>query len=198
VLSYLNLYLFQRINRGAGSYPLRDGMAIFFSEAGPYLLMLIFGMTWFRSEAEKRNILVEATEASLVGLVLNQLIGFLYFHPRPYMVGLCIPLILHAPETSFPSDHGTLLFASSVYLIVSKGCRIQGLVLFFVAFIAAWARVYCGIHFPFDMLGSLALGTVAALLIFKFNSQISPLNRWMVHIYENGNRQVKSMIHRKK
>jgi undecaprenyl-diphosphatase len=198
VLSYLNLYLFQWVNRGAGSYPLRDGIAIFFSEAGPYLLMLIFGVTWFRSEAEKRNILVEATEASLVGLFLNQLIGFLYFHPRPYMVGLCIPLIPHAPETSFPSDHGTLLFAGSVYLLVSRGCRIQGVVLFFVAFMTAWARVYCGIHFPFNMLGSLALGILAALLIFKFRIQISPLNRWLVQIYEKCNQQVKSIIHRKK
>ena len=184
MLSYLNLYLFEWINTGAGSYPLRDGIAIFFAEVGPYLLMLIFIIAWFSAEDNEKNTLLEATEASLVGLLLNQLIGFLYFHPRPYMVGLCISLIPHAPETSFPSDHGTLLFAASVYLIVSKGCRIQGLVLFLVAFIAAWARVYCGIHFPFDMLGSLAAGMLSALLIFGLKLDLSPLNGWIVQIYK--------------
>lgn len=195
---HLNLYLFKWIHTGAGSHPLKDGIAVFFAEAGPYLLMLTFIIAWFSLENDEKGILLEATEASLLGLFLNQVIGLLYFYPRPYMVGLCTPLMPHTLETSFPSDHGTLLFAASIYLIISKRCRFWGLVLFLVAFMAAWARVYCGIHFPFDMVGSLAVGIVAALLVFKFKSQTSPLNRWMVHIYEDGSRQVKSIIRRKK
>jgi undecaprenyl-diphosphatase len=138
--------------------------------------------------------LIEATEASLVGLFLNQLIGFLYFHPRPYMAGLCVPLIPHAPETSFPSDHGTMLFAGSTYLIVSNHCLFRGLLLFFVAFMTAWGRMYCGIHFPFDMLGSLTVGILSALFIFRIKSQIFPLNQWMICIYGKGSRHVRSTI----
>jgi undecaprenyl-diphosphatase len=193
-LGAMNLHLFRWINTDAGSQPLWDRIGIFCAEAGPYLLMLIFIIGWFYSDDNKKSILIEATEASLVGLFLNQLIGFLYFHPRPYMVGLCIPLIPHAPETSFPSDHGTLLFTASVYLIGSRGCRIQGLALFLVAFIAAWARVYCGIHFPFDMVGSLAVGTLSALFIFRIKSRISPLNQWMIRVYGKGSRHVRSTI----
>jgi undecaprenyl-diphosphatase len=196
MLANLNLHLFHWVNTGAGSYPLRDGIAIFFAEAGPYLLMLFFIIGWFFLEINEKSILIEATEASLVGLFLNELIGFLYFHPRPYMAGLCIPLIPHVPETSFPSDHGTLLFAASVYLLIPKRCRFQGLALLFVALMAAWGRVYCGIHFPLDMVGSLVVGTLSALFIFRIKSRISFLNQWMIRIYGEGSQQVKSMIHR--
>jgi undecaprenyl-diphosphatase len=181
---------------GSGSYPLRDGIAIFFAKAGPYLLMLSFIIGWFLLENNEKSILIEATEASLVGLFLNQLIGVLYFHPRPYMVGLCIPLIPHAPETSFPSDHGTLLFAASIYLLISKRCHFQGLVLLFVAFMVAWGRVYCGIHFPFDMLGSLAVEILSAFLILKLKSYLSPLNERVVYIYEKSSQYIRGRVGR--
>jgi undecaprenyl-diphosphatase len=196
VLSYLNLYLFQLINMGAGSYPLKDGTAIFFAEAVPYLLMLIFIIAWFSARDNKKSILIEATEASLVGLLLNQMVGLLYFHPRPFMVGLCSPLIPHAPETSFPSDHGTLLFAGSTYFIVSNRCLFRGLLLFFVAFMTAWSRVYCGIHFPFDMLGSLAVGILSAFLILKLKSHLSPLNERVVYIYEKSSQYIRGRVGR--
>jgi hypothetical protein len=45
-------------------------------------------------------ILIEATEAPIFGLLVNQLIGFFYFYSRPYMLGLCTPLIPHTSEGS--------------------------------------------------------------------------------------------------
>jgi len=195
LLAAMNLHLFRWINTGAGSYPLKDGIAIFFAEAGPYLLIFIFIIAWFRAEDNKRNILIEATEASLVGLFLNQMIGLLYFHPRPYMVGLCTPLIPHALETSFPSDHATLLFSASIYVL--KCWRFQGLILLLIASMTAWSRVYIGIHFPFDMLGSLAAGMLSALLIFRLKLYLSPLNGWIVQIYKKGNLYIRSMVDRK-
>jgi undecaprenyl-diphosphatase len=191
LLAAMNLHFFRWINTGAGSQPLWDLIGIFFAEAGPYLLMLIFIIAWFRSEDNRRNILVEATEASFVGLFLNQMIGLLYFHPRPYMVGLCTPLIPHSPETSFPSDHATLLFSASIYLL--KYWRFQGLSLFFIASATAWGRVYTGIHFPLDMIGSLAVGILSAFLMFRLKSHLSPLNRWMIENYRKGNRYFQGM-----
>lgn len=192
----MNLRLFQWIQTGAGSHPLRDGIAVFFAQAGPYLFMLILIIAWFSSEDSQKSILLEALEASIIGLGFNQMIGYLYFHPRPYMVGLCTPLIPHSPETSFPSDHATLLFAPSIYLLLSRGWRFQGTILFVIAFLVAWGRVYSGIHFPFDMLGSFAVGILGAFLIIGLKSHLSLINRWMIQIYGKRYRDIRSVIRR--
>jgi len=51
--------------------------------------------------------LLEAIWAAIIGLLVNQLIGFFYFHPRPSIIGLDTPLFQHGLETSFPSDPAT-------------------------------------------------------------------------------------------
>lgn len=193
MLPHLNIRLFQWIHAGAGRHPFWDLTSLFFSEGGPYLLMVVFIVSWFGSYENKKIILIEATEASVIGLFLNQLIGLFYFHPRPYMAGLCTPLIRHGPETSFPSDHATFLFAATIYLLVRRW-HFHGLLLLFVAFMTAWGRVYSGIHFPFDMFGSLVVGIVSAFLALIFKSHLSPLNRLTVRAYEKGKIYLIKMI----
>ena len=64
--------------------------------------------TWLHEGAGNQPVLdflsVMAAVVAL-GLLVNQLITVFYFHPRPYMMGLCKPLIPHASGTSFPSDN---------------------------------------------------------------------------------------------
>jgi undecaprenyl-diphosphatase len=67
----------------------------------------LFVELWFFVDKNKKASLMEATEASTIGLAINQVIGLFYFHPRPCMIGLATPLFPHGPETSFPSDHAT-------------------------------------------------------------------------------------------
>jgi hypothetical protein len=59
------------MHSGAGVNPFRDDLAIFFSEVGPYLLLLLFIIAWFFTDDKKKVVLIEATEASLLGLILN-------------------------------------------------------------------------------------------------------------------------------
>ena len=109
-----------------------------------------------------------------------------YFHPRPFALGLCTPLIAHAPDSSFPSDHGTFLFAAVLYLLASKRMPRRGTALLVVAVLTAWARVYCGVHFPFDMFASFAIGVLSALLIFVLRERLALLNRTFIVIYGKG------------
>ena len=178
----LNIQFFRWIHAGAGSHPLVDGLAVFFAEGGPYLLPLLFVILWFFVSNNKKSILLEATEAAIIGLFINQLIGFFYFHPRPYMLGLCTPLFLHGPETSFPSDHATLLFASASYLLINKRWSACGFLLLAITLLTAWGRVYCGIHFPFDMVGSLVVGLASAGLMSRFSSHLQPVNAKLIRI----------------
>lgn len=180
-----DILLFQWLHAGAGSRPLLDRTAVFLAEAGPWLLAAVFMATWWRGDSRCRITLIGAAVAAALGLLVNQLIGWWYFHPRPFMINLCTPLFPHDPETSFPSDHATLLVAATVYATAAAGRR-PGLLppLVAITLLTMWARVYCGIHFPFDMLGSLAVGTGSALFLHRWRAALEPASRGLVAAYD--------------
>jgi undecaprenyl-diphosphatase len=179
----MNIQLFQWIHEGAGTSPVTDVLAVFFGEGGPYILMVLFAVLWFLVGKNKKTVLLGATEAAILGLTINQLIGLIYFHPRPYMVGLCTPLFPHGPETSFPSDHATLMFAAAFYLLQARRWPACGVVVLMgAAVLTAWARVYSGVHFPFDMAGSLVVGLMSAALMRVLSKLLNPLNERLIQI----------------
>ncbi len=181
-LSSMNIQMFRWINSGAGTHPVVDGLAIFFGQVGPYFLAVLFVVLWFLSEESKKKTLLEATEAAILGLLFNQFIGFFYFHPRPYMMGLCTPLFLHVTDSSFPSDHATLMFAASFYLIPARRWAACGVPLLIVAVLTAWGRVYSGIHFPLDIIGSIAVGFMSAGFICLLAKRLNPSNERLIRI----------------
>lgn len=180
----LNVKIFQWIHAGAGTRPVMDNCVVFLAEGGPYLLMALFVILWFFVDKYNKITLLEATQAMIIGLIVNQLIGLLYFHPRPYMVGLCTPLFPHGPETSFPSDHATLMFAAAFYLLMARGWTTCGIPLLVVAVLTAWGRVYSGIHFPFDMAGSLIVGLASVGLMQWLAGRLRPLNEKLIQVID--------------
>jgi undecaprenyl-diphosphatase len=196
VIEHLNIRLFQWIHAGAGTHPFPDLVAVIFAETGPYLLVLLFVVLWFRSEDPKKMILIEASEAAALGLLLNQVIGLFYFHPRPFMLGLGSPLIAHGPETSFPSDHATFLFSATIYLLASRGERLLGAALLAVALLTAWGRVYTGLHFPFDMVGSLGVGILGSLFTLGLKSCLGSLNGRLLRLYHKGSSSARALFNR--
>ncbi|GBE40770.1 putative undecaprenyl-diphosphatase YbjG [bacterium BMS3Bbin09] len=184
MLNNINIDLFQWINAAAGKNPSLDYIAIFFAESGPYIVMALFIFLWFLSNERRKNTLLLATEASALGLLFNLAITLIYFHPRPFMTGIGTTILSHAPETSFPSDHATLLFSASLYLLLFSRWVSAGVAMIFVAVLTSWGRVYCGIHFPFDMAGSLFFSILSCIMIYKSRSLLEYINRWIISIYK--------------
>ncbi len=178
-----NILLFQWIHNGAGHRPMLDMLAVFCASFGPYVLGGMLVLLWFLSDVAHKTALIETTEAALLALIINQAIGLVYYHPRPFMEGLCAPLIPHVPETSFPSDHVSLLTAATGYLLLVGRRRISGGLLAVVTCLTAWSRVYAGLHFPLDVIGGLAAGIVSIWLVTRFKKQIYPLNQYMLQFY---------------
>lgn len=181
----LNTAIFQWIHSGAGTRPVMDGLAVFCSEGGPYIMAIMFAGFWFLVNRNNKTALLEATWAAMLGLLINQLIGLFYFHPRPYMVGLCTPLFPHGPETSFPSDHATVLFAAAFYLLIARRWFACGVPLLTVAILTAWGRVYSGIHFPFDMAGSLVVAIAATGMMLLFSEHLSLFHDALIQSFEH-------------
>ena len=181
----LNLQLFFWLNQGSGQQPWVDTVAVFFAEGAPYLLMVALIIFWFIANDQRRYPLLEATEASFLGLLINQLLGMLFFYPRPYMMGLVTPLIAHGPENSFPSDHATLMLTVAIYLLCRPGWRRQGSALLLLAIATIWGRIYAGIHFPLDMFGSLWVACFSTALVFWQHSLLRPLNQRLIQLYHD-------------
>lgn len=69
-------------------------------------------------------------------------------------------LIAHEPGQSFPSDHSTAAFALALATMVFISQR-WGAVLLGAAALIGFSRVYAGVHYPGDILGSMIVAVVA-------------------------------------
>ncbi|SEB41587.1 undecaprenyl-diphosphatase [Pseudomonas saponiphila] len=160
----LNQSLFLAINASAGaSMPMRT-LAVFLAQWLVLSVPLLLAVLWVFGERRQRMIVLLATLAIVLALASNLLIRELWFHPRPFMIGLGQNFLAHAPGASFPSDHASGMFAMAFALILAP-LRKTGLVMLGLALLVSWARVYLGVHFPFDILGGCLVGLFSAWLV---------------------------------
>lgn len=142
-------------------------VAKFFADYAIWLVPLVLVVGWLRGNSHLRKLMLEAAGSGLAGLLLAQVIGLVWQHPRPFMMGLGRTLIPHAADSSFPSDHLTLLWAVAFSFLIHQKSRSVGAVLALLGIPMAWARIYLGVHFPLDMAGAVIVAGISAWLCFR-------------------------------
>lgn len=159
-------------------------VARLFADYAIWLVPLTLMMGWLRGSECTRKQMLEATTSGFAGLLINQAIGLLWQHPRPFMVGLGNTLIPHAADSSFPSDHLTLLWAVAFSFFIHPRLRFTGAMLTLLGLPMAWARIYLGVHFPMDVLGSAIVAGLTAWLCFREQRRfVEPLFRLTTAIH---------------
>lgn len=140
-------------------------------------MLVIAGLSFFRLEREKQKDLVILAIISFPLIFLAAKIGaYVYFDPRPFVVGHFTPLVAHEPDNGFPSDHA-LLLSSVTMLFVFYQRRISCVLLTLTAIVAC-SRVYVGIHHFVDVLASVLMAVTIVALVqyvlvhFKLYSRI--------------------------
>ena len=123
----LNHTIFLLLNAPEHPSRLLLAIATFFAEYAIWVIPAIIGIAWLRGSDHIRKVLLEATMSGLAGLLINQIIGLVWQHPRPFMIGLGHSLIPHAADSSFPSDHLTLLWAVAFSFLMHRSPRMAGL-----------------------------------------------------------------------
>ncbi len=106
------------------------------------------------------------TVAAVLTLLLSflgaQIAATLYNDPRPFVVGHYRPLIAHAADNGFPSDHS--LLAAAIVAVMAFARWLWTLPFVLLGGIVEAARVGAGLHHPIDVVGSDVVVVIAAVL----------------------------------
>ena len=190
-MNQFDLNLYHAINGLAGSGSWFDGVMAFFAQYGLEIYAALFLAAWFalpRKEEKKRHQLVISFFAGILALLINVVISHIWYRQRPFIVlphGEYNQLIPHSADASFPSDHtsGSFAFAAGAWGGTSKWVSYTFVI---VAFIEMFSRVYCGVHWPTDVMGGLVVGVFSGIIIRLFSRWIQPITAIGLRIFRFG------------
>jgi undecaprenyl-diphosphatase len=151
----LNYNIFYYINSAAGKSQLLDTIMLFFAITLPYIYLILYSYLYFIKK--KRKLTLDVSILIILTFTISTVINFIYFHPRPFMVPVGMNLLDHEVETSFPSSHTLFYFALTYPMIYHPKHSKLFIILLLSSLIGGIARVFCGVHFPMDIIGGLFL-----------------------------------------
>jgi len=171
------LYLLQKLHT-----PVLNSIMLFFTKLGDYCLPWLAVAVVMLCFKKTRRCGV----AILASLLLKELIGNLLLknlvaRSRPCWIDTTVPLLISAPSSySFPSGHTFDGFAASVSILLYH--KKLGIVAVIWAAATAFSRMYLFVHFPTDVLASVILGSLVAIVVHKIvekysNNNIYKINR---------------------
>jgi undecaprenyl-diphosphatase len=177
----INQDIFLAINAFANQSNALDSAMILIAESMPYMFIGLLLYLWF---SKRRNEALYTGYAATLGVVMNLVIGVFYFHPRPFMDHLGVTLVKHQAENSFPSDHTTFVLSIALALLGFKSTRTLGSIAMLFALWCGIARIYCGVHYPFDIVGSLVVSVLVVTTILALQTKLIVLNHFIITLWE--------------
>ncbi|MDB5266407.1 MAG: phosphatase family protein [Parcubacteria group bacterium] len=148
-------------------------MNTFFIFGAKYLvalsLLLILWFFWKLPREEKKGFAVVGVVSAILSFVIAKLVSLAYMDPRPFVVNHVAPLIPHAADNGFPSDHALLVGVLAA--VVSLYDRRFGVILWVIALIVGISRVFVGVHHLVDILGSFLIAILSAYAVKRLYSK---------------------------
>ncbi|SMG15302.1 undecaprenyl-diphosphatase [Paenibacillus aquistagni] len=178
----MNESLFQFVNQFAGSNGYLDEAMTFFAEKLVWVMIGIMVVLWFTGKLENQRIAFNSVLTAMLALGIGMfVIGPMIDHPRPFVSLTVNQLVTHDADPSFPSDHSTFAFSLAFAALLVK--RRIGILMLALASLIGIGRVFVGVHFPFDVLGGMALALICAFIVHILHRQTEPALKWCVRVY---------------
>jgi undecaprenyl-diphosphatase len=114
------------------------------------------------NKSKRKRFLVQFITGAVIVIVIARLGSWLYYNPRPFVVGHFVPYFSHPNNNGFPSDH--TLFTSYLAFLVFYYNRKLGVVLLITAIAVGLARVVSGVHHFVDIIGAFFITGIAAII----------------------------------
>lgn len=154
----INQYIFGLIFQLSRRNFFLDGLAVFLAEYLPYILVLGFLILVFSYQDTRMRLLVFSEGAIAIIFargILTEIIRFFYHHLRPFEALNFTPLIGESGY-SLPSGHASWFFALA--LVIFYFNRKMGIWYFVFAALNGLARIFVGVHWPFDVVAGALVG----------------------------------------
>lgn len=160
----LNRAFFLKINAGPGTALWMIDGAVVIANDLIYLIPVLLSAMWLWGKGARRKLAIQACLTAMLALGLNQIIGAVWQHPRPFAIGLGYTWTQHVADSSFPSDHMTIFAALGISLLLGREVLLGTLTLA-TGLCVAWARLFLGLHFPLDMLGAVGVACFSYVVL---------------------------------
>ena len=149
--------------------------------AADYLVLFgAFVLAWLYLRQRSLRTFFAAGLAAVLAVGIAGLIGLVDYVPRPFVAEHFIPLIKHAADSSFPSDHLAALGAvCGASWFAARRLSIATAV---VAAAVAFARVYVGVHWITDVAAGFGLGVIAGVATWYATAAADPFVTQLDHL----------------
>lgn len=160
----VNTSLFLFINNFAGRWGWLDSLMVFCAEYLMYVMIFVVLVYAIWNYKKYRDMALIAIGSAIVARFgVAEFIRHFYLHARPYWVLTNVHLLLaRETESSFPSGHTIFMFAlaTGVYQYNKKA----GWWFYASALLIGFARVFAGVHWPYDIVAGAVLGVLTAFV----------------------------------
>ena len=185
----MDYQLFQLVNRHAGRIPALD--AIMRLLVSDYLLPTAIGLItaglWFAGSTPaarrpRQRAALQGGVSLLLANALVKLANLVYFRPRPFATHEVNLLFYHPSDSSLPSNPAAVGFSVAVAVWLTH--RQTGGTMLILATLWSLARVYCGVHYPLDIVAGAGVGGLAAILIVQQTPALDRVYDWLTDMGE--------------
>ncbi len=143
-----------------------------------FIIILIAAIFWVTlPKTQKMSFIVYGMLATIITYLLSRFASLLFYNPRPFVVSKTIPLIQHAANNGFPSDH--TLLSALVAFVVFRYSKLWGSILLVLTLLVGTSRIVAKVHSPLDVIGAIAIAGVGCLLSIPLEKWISSKVSWL-------------------
>ena len=141
-----------------------DTLIIF---CGTYLIWVValIGFIYLIQSHKRKRIALFAVVVLPATYIIGKIVGIFWYDPLPFVQNGTTPLIAHAANNGFPSDH--MLLAGAIASVVFAYNRPLGILLWVLAIIIGVARVLAGVHHPVDVIAAAIVALVVAWISWR-------------------------------
>ncbi|WP_394184853.1 phosphatase PAP2 family protein [Metabacillus halosaccharovorans] len=158
--------LFSIINGFAGRNLFLDRLMVFASNELRYLFIFVLVLQFVTKHSNKK-IAIESIISVMMTLGLKKLLNQIKYRPRPFLTRNANVLLSSLQDSSYLSKHTLLAFAVSTTAFLYN--KDLGKFLYISSFFIGLSRVWTGVHYPYDIIRSSILGSMASLFVNKLN-----------------------------